>query len=493
MRQIAGIALFLIFLSSPAGASNFSFVPQKRVEQKEWIQMLKNQNYAQAIMFWNSSLGKTAFSRTYTGKAFRYWVDFQAGLQTSALESLFSLKAPHHIDKPVRELWKKSLKPSLNSVAVASQLVTPRWARFLGDEIYFSLAHKPSFSVKSKTAISRITKSLKKSKTSSRQKIWLRWQLALAAAYQGKNQLASNQLDRILGLTQDVVPADDLYLTQARVSYQTGEFEEAISWYKKVKKGSTHWLIAKEEISWSFLRLGNASRSLSELHTVLSPLFKSISGPESDFLSAYSGLVICDYKNIFKVTNSFKDRHRSKISGLESLVKSENSQVFKNLVQIISTGPLETKRFAPLLSQLPRNFFLDNYLSEHMKYLKSMTRESSIFQNQGIPQATSRRQKALKRQATAKKKTYQRVKALAQAELKEYKVMIQKLHLVEAEVIQRLYIKDNLAGRREKIENPLTTNSDTILFPVSKEVWLDEVDNYHVEAKDCPKIERASL
>ena len=71
--------------------------------------------------------------------------------------------------------------------------------------------------------------------------------------------------------------------------------------------------------------------------------------------------------------------------------------------------------------------------------------------------------------------------------------MIRKLHIVEAEVIQRLHLDENLKGKRAKRENPVPRSSDILTFPVTKEVWLDELDSYHAEVKDCPKIERASL
>jgi hypothetical protein len=72
-------------------------------------------------------------------------------------------------------------------------------------------------------------------------------------------------------------------------------------------------------------------------------------------------------------------------------------------------------------------------------------------------------------------------------------LMIRKLHIVEAEVIQRLHLDENIKGTRAKRENPVPRGSETLSFPVTKEVWLDELDSYHAEVKDCPKIERAAL
>lgn len=70
--------------------------------------------------------------------------------------------------------------------------------------------------------------------------------------------------------------------------------------------------------------------------------------------------------------------------------------------------------------------------------------------------------------------------------LKEIGETVQKLNLVEAETIQRLYVDDNgkkRGGSVAKIER----NSDQLSFPSTDddEFWLDEVDSYKVSLKGC--------
>ncbi len=80
--------------------------------------------------------------------------------------------------------------------------------------------------------------------------------------------------------------------------------------------------------------------------------------------------------------------------------------------------------------------------------------------------------------------------ASAARNLKDVKETIQKLNLVEAEAIQRLYMDDNL---KEHMPAPakITKASDDLSFPIpqgeEKEVWMDEVDNYQVRVSGCPK------
>ena len=74
--------------------------------------------------------------------------------------------------------------------------------------------------------------------------------------------------------------------------------------------------------------------------------------------------------------------------------------------------------------------------------------------------------------------------------LKEVTSTIQKLNLVEAEAIQRLYMDDNLKAHMPA-PSKITKASDELSFPIAsgeeKEVWMDEVDNYQVRVSGCPK------
>jgi hypothetical protein len=70
--------------------------------------------------------------------------------------------------------------------------------------------------------------------------------------------------------------------------------------------------------------------------------------------------------------------------------------------------------------------------------------------------------------------------------LKEIGETVQKLNLVEAETIQRLYVDENgkkRGGSVSKIER----SSDELSFPATDddEFWLDEVDAYKVSLKGC--------
>jgi tetratricopeptide (TPR) repeat protein len=71
-------------------------------------------------------------------------------------------------------------------------------------------------------------------------------------------------------------------------------------------------------------------------------------------------------------------------------------------------------------------------------------------------------------------------------QLKEIGETVQKLNLVEAETIQRLYVDENGKKRKGSVAK-IEKSSDELSFPETDddEFWLDEVDSYKVSLKGC--------
>ena len=88
---------------------------------------------------------------------------------------------------------------------------------------------------------------------------------------------------------------------------------------------------------------------------------------------------------------------------------------------------------------------------------------------------------------------FQRARVLAQTDVKDYRVIINKMHILEAEVIERMHLDDNLKGERSKLSKNDDVKGDVLIFPYTQEVWMDELDNYQARVKDCPTLKGASL
>src|ERR1019366_5201626 len=73
-----------------------------------------------------------------------------------------------------------------------------------------------------------------------------------------------------------------------------------------------------------------------------------------------------------------------------------------------------------------------------------------------------------------KQLAFQRARTLAQTDLIEYRTVINKMHIIEGEIIERLHMDDNLKGQRGKLSK-LEDKGDVLVFPATEEVWMDEL------------------
>ncbi|NCN41256.1 hypothetical protein GW916_08400, partial [bacterium] len=196
----------------------------------------------------------------------------------------------------------------------------------------------------------------------------------------------------------------------------------------------------------------------------------------------------------------FKTDHAERIKEIEMLAdKGSNSKISQIMAKMdkvgadlsAAAGQLESlprmalrspsfvfavNQRAQLLKELERS----NELSQRMKVLgeNSNLDKLKIWANQ---QAQSNRTVALRE-----------LKAHAMAEVKDYRVNINKLKLAEVEVIHRLNVDESLQGERSEL-GKMSQGRDTLIFPYEEEVWIDELDNYQAQVKDCPTSKGASL
>jgi hypothetical protein len=76
------------------------------------------------------------------------------------------------------------------------------------------------------------------------------------------------------------------------------------------------------------------------------------------------------------------------------------------------------------------------------------------------------------------------------AKLKEIGNTVQKLNLVEAETIQRLYLDENGKKRSGSVPK-ISKASDQLSFPTldDEELWMDELEGFKVTTKGCLEID----
>lgn len=236
--------------------------------------------------------------------------------------------------------------------------------------------------------------------------------LALKGDSKGALEVLNQLTSASTAPAMDDAERDRVWLTMARVKYQSEDFQGALAAYQNVRRGGPSWLEALEERADTQMRVGQPQAALATLKTVLTPLFRDRIRSEPYFLAAYAQLRVCDYKSVFKTIDLFKTRFRDPIK---------------------------------LWSAAAGDGHADQ---------------------------------------------------IARERLNEARETIQKLNLVEAEAIQRLYLDEN--GKRQSGSPPkIGRDADQLTFPMdpemeSKEVWMDEVDDYRVTVKGCvqPQLEK---
>ena len=86
------------------------------------------------------------------------------------------------------------------------------------------------------------------------------------------------------------------YLALARIAYETGDYDAAIFYYRKVPKQSLQLPAAFYESAWCFFVKGDYSRALGTFHALHSPYFAHFFYPEMWILEATVYLNMCRYE-----------------------------------------------------------------------------------------------------------------------------------------------------------------------------------------------------
>lgn len=298
--------------------------------------------------------------------------------------------------------------------------------------------------------------------------LWLRWQAALWAPTFDQTTLALKILNWLDEQVQTVVDQDQIDLAKARVYYQKSNLQQAESHYRKIPSSSDYWIEAQEELAWTSLRLNQHHQTIASLATVLAPVFSQIIQAEPYFLKSLTHLQICDYGKVFETTQLFKENFKSRIPALQQLAQAGTSPAAEKAIDQLMVSPFRLTSVGPGASQLPVQFWRDQIFQRHILHWR--TSKSPGFRAQAIA----------------------RLKNLAERDLREISSIVQKMHIVEAEVIQRLHMDVHLTDTRVQ-QGPQSNDKNQLKFPYTSEVWLDELDSYQARVKDCPSLRKASL
>ncbi len=253
-------------------------------------------------------------------------------------------------------------------------------------------------------------------------------------------------------------------MRSARALFEKKQFEKALALYELIPQSSDYWVEALEERAWTHVHLKEHDQALANIKTLFAPPVKSEIGAEPYLLSSLIQLRLCNYNELFKVMKRFKEDIRPRHEALQTLAKvGESEASVKMIGRSIAAGQMSRATAGVDLPVLPRLFYRDAKIQ-------------MAFQMMLKPGASARHSNTVTN----------RLKSLANRDVKDTETILRKMHLIEVEAVSRIYSEQHLADAK-KTSAPIQRDANTLVFPDDdKDVWIDELDSYKVNAKGCP-------
>lgn len=468
-------------------------------EQNIFLQFFDAGEFEKALYQWPAAFDGSAFGKTPSGQALNALVLFKNGIQVTSLEMLLSISQPKQIDQFIIQKWREAAPdnaPVWASINTATW--NSEWTTVFGIGAEIRVRGRQVYSA---DQVETVKELIKKTQIDTRERAWLSWQLVIALAQGEDAGVAGKALAVLMKAPNNPVSQDLMTMTAARLLFQNGFLDAASKYYEKVPKSSDYWFDAQEEMAWAQVRKGEPQNAIAITKTLVAPAFQSQVGPEPYFLRALSQLKVCDYPAVVETLNVYRERFKPRAAELAKLAEAANTPAVVRLVERMKKGATKLTDLGPDAALLPRFVTRDSALVQNVQTEKALEAEAKLagelyarsltggtaqvgFQArlEGFKKAVETRTQA------ARSATYGRVKALAQEETEEIGAMLQKLHIVEAELLQQI----SLAGRvisatqgksSTKIGTTGSQAKDKIWFPAEGETWFDEYSNFKVDIK----------
>lgn len=465
--------LLTILIGSLAQAADFSFVPSETPEQKEFLSGFQ-QGHGDLNAFAKAFDG-SAFALSMNGRAVKDLVLAQNGLPLAGFQSLVRETEVGQLSPSLMQMWKPIFDDYVTELPPGLEM-NASWKRLFSSR---------NLVISKASQIGPLLTQAERLSNRDLNKTRLLWKIATLAPQFNDTKNSLKALASLKKIPQSLIGQDQIDLATARVLYQKGDVNAALEHYMNIPKSSEFWIEALEERAWAHLRKNEQDLAVSDITTLLSEPFAPIAGPETYFLSELSSLKICDYPKVLKTSQLFKQRHRERLSEIEKLAKTGTNKGLEDLMNGFDKRGFNVHGAGSAARWMPRDFMRDGVFSSNMKYRLQLLSENKKALELGMNELAANDQSVADQ---ARANAMARLQKLAANDMEEYRVTIDKLHIVEAEVIQRLYVDESLKGKRADVA-VAKDDRNTMNFPYSdKEIWMDELDHYQSTVKNCPAL-----
>lgn len=251
-------------------------------------------------------------------------------------------------------------------------------------------------------------------------------------------------------------------MDEARQNYENNKLDKAIELYQKIPQTSDFWLEALEEKSWTYLRQNKVNEALSTITTVTSDLLAPQIGPEPYLLKSMINYKLCNIKGVLEDFTFFKSRFQARSNEIEKLAASSSNKALDKALTILKANKnnlsgLKADHFGSDIQFLPRYFYRDR---EVLSYTVAGNEPAVI----------------------------NRISHLAKEENKEIESILQKMHLLESQIVQQVFAYNKEMQNIKGAKYTSTSKQNTLVFPYDSknDIWLDEIDSFEAATSECP-------
>lgn len=480
-------------------------------DQNAFYSHLSQRRYEEALLSMKAAFGSEVASYSANLKAVRSYLLFVNGLRVTALQDLFNISDLSQVHFYILNRWKERLPHYSDPVWVAAEFKWhPQFTKIFGTTLE---ARVGLTQIKLRSDIPSLKDLSLKVTDQSEEKSLINWSLALEYINQDQNKEAAAIISALLKDTKAVIPKDSIDITAARMLYQAGAYDGAISYYQKIPKSSDYWILAQEETAWAYLKKGEPQNALAKGMTITNPVFKGWAGPEAFLVTAIASLRVCDYPEVVSVLERFATVFRSRLKTLNSIAGGEvSTPAIESMKSEIRKS--ENKRFklvdaGPRVHEVPNLMMSNRPLREWLKadvILEVETAKAEeLFSKSMAFSGLQGEFEAIKKKLMTKKLQNLKlvenmIQTLARNEAEQIKQTLAKMHIVEAELLTHISLADRLlAGNaikeQELVKTQVGSTGDKASYPVTykltEELWFDEIGRYKVDVKKACQKQRA--
>ncbi len=484
--------------------------PKTTAEQNILFGLMQNGEFEKALLQYFEAFGKSSDHKTANGQGLLVYLFLKNGMTVFGVETLFAQVDPKKLSKVLAEPLREMLHDNHTVWKLARIQWAPGWTPIFSPSVEVQVKSNKVFSAKDVEELKNIIKS---SAPGTRDRAAIQWQLVLSLAMAGDSVTAAKLLNSLMTTPENPVGMDLMNMTAARMLFENGYMDAAAKYYKKIPTKSEFWLDAQEEMGWSYLLKGEPQNTLAVTESLLMPELQSIVGAETVFLRSLGQLKVCDYPGVLKTLATFRERFKPKTGEMLKLAQDANTPTVKEFIAKTKKQRLKITELGKMAASLPRLVSRDESLHKAILLEREFERESDIamgiykrsftvnpeLATQASGENLTRFKQSIDAQLSdARSAAYARFKALANEEISDIHRLLQKMHIVEAEVLQQAITAQKVvqaALDSKAIEKKGTTIADArdqITFPAENgQVWFDEIGKYKVDViKGCQAVKK---